>query len=87
MKRVQLVSVKPGLSHNNTILLAEKDQLDALHTWLSEVELAFLRQNVEKEVLSITFPKAQGLVFVRILKPEKTHSSPWKTLVWPEMNC
>ena len=71
MKRVQLVTVKAGLPHTNTILLAEKNQLDALRNWLSAAELDFLRQSVEKDVLSVTFPKALGLVFVRILKPEK----------------
>lgn len=71
MKRVQLVTVKAGLSHTNTILLAEKNQSDALRNWLSAAELDFLRQSVEKDVLSVTFPKAPGLVFVRILKPEK----------------
>lgn len=71
MKRVQLVSVKAGLPHTNTILLAEKDQLDALRHWLSAAELDFLRQSVEKDVLSVTFPKASGLVFVRILQSDK----------------
>jgi len=71
VKRVQLVTVKAGLPHTNTILLAEKNQLDALRNWLSAAELDFLRQSVEKDVLSVTFPKALGLVFVRILKPEK----------------
>ena len=71
MKRVQLVAVEAGLHHNNLVLLAEKNHLDALDSLLAPGELAFFRQAVSQEVSSFTFPRAEGIAFVRILKPEK----------------
>ena len=71
MKRVQLVAVKADFLHTNLVLLAEKDHLDALDTLLASGELSFLRQAAAQEVTSFTFPRAEGAVFVRILKPEK----------------
>jgi leucyl aminopeptidase len=71
VKRVQLVAVKADFLHTNLVLLAEKDHLDALDTLLASGELSFLRQAAAQEVTSFTFPRAEGAVFVRILKPEK----------------
>lgn len=71
MKRVQLAAVEAGFNHTNLVLLVEKDRLDVLDTQLSQSERAFLRQAVAQEVLSVSFPKTEGIVFVRILKPEK----------------
>lgn len=71
MKRVQLAAVEAGFIHNNLVLLADKDHLDALGTPLTPGELAFLRQACSQDISSFSFPRAEGVVFVRILKPEK----------------
>jgi leucyl aminopeptidase len=71
VKRVQLVAVQADFIHNHLVLLAEKDRLDALDSFLTPGELSFLRQTILQEVSSFSFPRAEGLVFVRILKPEK----------------
>ncbi|MDO8366116.1 MAG: leucyl aminopeptidase [Saprospiraceae bacterium] len=71
MKRVQLAAVEAGFQHNNLVLLADKDHLDALDSQLAPGELAFVRQATSQEVSSFSFPRAEGVVFVRILKAEK----------------
>lgn len=70
MKRVHLTAVAAGFVHDNLVLLAEKDRLDALEPLLQPGELSFIRQSVPQEVLSFSFPRAAGVVFVRFLKPE-----------------
>ena len=71
MKRVQLAAVEAGFNHQNLVLLADKDHLDALNPLLAPGEMAFLRQSALLDVFSFSFPRADGVVFVRILKPEK----------------
>ncbi len=71
MKRVQLAAVEAGFIHNNIVLLAEKDHLDALDQQLAPAELAFLQQAALQDISSFSFPRANGVAFVRILKPEK----------------
>ncbi len=71
MKRVQLAAVEAGFLHHNLVLLAENDHLDALDTLLAPGELAFLRQTAPQDVSSFSFPRAEGVVFVRMIKPEK----------------
>ncbi len=71
MKRVQLATVEAGFIHNNLVLLADKDHLDALDPLLAPGETAFLRQATSQDVSSFSFPRAEGVVFVRILKSEK----------------
>ncbi|MBP6811968.1 MAG: hypothetical protein KA138_10640, partial [Saprospiraceae bacterium] len=71
MKRVQLAAVEAGFIHNNLVLLADKDQLDALDVLLAPGEAAFLRQAAAHDVSSFSFPRAEGVLFVRILKSEK----------------
>ncbi|MFN0037617.1 MAG: leucyl aminopeptidase family protein, partial [Saprospiraceae bacterium] len=71
MKRVQLAAVEAGFIHDNLVLLAEKDRLDALDALLAPGESAFLRQAAAQDVSSFSFPRTEGVVFVRILKPEK----------------
>lgn len=71
MKRVQLAAVEAGFAHNNLVLLAEKDRLDALGPLLAPGELVFLRQSAANDVSSFSFPRATGVVFVRLLKAEK----------------
>lgn len=71
VKRVKLAAVESGFVHKNLVLLAEKDHLDLLDGLLAPGELAFLHHSVPNEVYSFSFPRAEGLVFVKILKPEK----------------
>ncbi|MBC7777255.1 MAG: leucyl aminopeptidase [Phycisphaerae bacterium] len=66
-----MAAVEAGSVHNNLVLLADKDHLDALGALLAAGEWAFLRQSALQDVSSFSFPRAEGLVFVRILKPEK----------------
>lgn len=71
VKRVHLKALKAGTTHPNQVLLAEKDRLDQLDPLLEPAERAFLHQAIHHDVNSFTFPRAEGIVFVRILKPEK----------------
>ncbi len=71
MKRVQIVAAPVLLPDDNLVLLAEKTRLDQLDRLLSPSEFVFLRQSVERGVYSFFFPRAEGSVFVRLLKAEK----------------
>lgn len=71
MKRVQLAAVEAGFIHDNLVFLADKDHLDPLDVLLAPGEVAFLRQSVQQDITSFSFPRASGVCFVRILKPEK----------------
>jgi leucyl aminopeptidase len=71
VKRVQLATVDSVRSNDNLVILAEKDRLDTLATSLAPHESAFLRQAAAQEVTSFFFPRSEGSVFVRLLKPEK----------------
>lgn len=71
VKRVQLAAVEAGFNHTNLVLLVEKDRLDAIDTLLATSERAFLQHAVAQEVLSVSFPRTEGVIFVRILKSEK----------------
>ena len=59
------------LPNDNVVLLAEKTRLDPLDSLLLPSELLFLRQSVGREVYNFFFPRAEGSVFVRLLKAEK----------------
>lgn len=71
MKRVQLTSIQLAGTADNLVILADKDRLDALDTHLAPHELAFIRRAVSLDVSSFFFPRTEGVVFVRLLKPEK----------------
>lgn len=71
MKRVQIVAAPVPLPNDNVVLLAEKTRLDPLDSRLTPAELLFLRQSVGRDVYSFFFPRAEGCVFVRLLKAEK----------------
>jgi len=66
-----LAAVEAGFVHNNLVLLADKDHLDALDVLLAPGEATFLRQAAAHDVSSFSFPRAAGVLFVRILKSEK----------------
>lgn len=70
MKRVLLKALNAGSSYPNQVLLAEKDRLDQLDAMLGSAEKAFLHQAVQQDINSFTFPRAEGIVFVRLLKQE-----------------
>lgn len=70
MKRVQLAAVESARSNDNIVILAEKDRLDTLDASLAPHETTFLRQGAAQEVTSFFFPRSEGSVFVRLLKPE-----------------
>ncbi|MBL7808379.1 MAG: leucyl aminopeptidase family protein [Saprospiraceae bacterium] len=71
MKRVHLKALKAGSIHPNQVLLAEKDRLDPLDALLEPAERAFLHQAIQHDVSSFTFPRAEGILFVRLLKQER----------------
>jgi len=71
VKRVQIVAVSVLLPSDNVVLLAEKTRLNQLDGLLAPAELVFLQQSVAREVYSFFFPRAEGCVFVRLLKAEK----------------
>ena len=69
MKRVQLTAAKSGQSqHKYLVILAEKDGIDRLNDALLPSEISFLRPGIEREVSHFFFPRAEGCVFVRLLK-------------------
>lgn len=72
VKRVQLTAANSGQSqHKYLVILAEKDGLDRLNDdMLLPAETSFLRQGVERDVSNFFFPRAEGCVFVRLLKKE-----------------
>jgi len=71
MQRVQLAATDASRPTDNLVILAAKDGLDALDVMLTASEMAFLRPAAEREALNFFFPRADQVVFVRILKPEK----------------
>ena len=72
MKRVQLLAVQPGQTlEKNVVMLAEKDGLDQLEATLASSEMAFLRQSAARDIVTFFFPRAEGGIFVRILKADK----------------
>ncbi len=71
MKRVQLADSTPGHPLlNNLVILVEKDGLDKLEATLAPTEMAFLRQAAPRDIAAYFFPRAEGGVFLRILKAE-----------------
>ena len=71
MQRVQLAVADASQPADNLAILAEKDGLDRLEAMLDAPEMAFLRQAVGRDALHFFFPRAEGAVLVRLLKPEK----------------
>ena len=66
------MAAQPGHTHDkNVVILAEKDGLDRLDAPLVPSESAFLRQAAERDIVSFFFPRADGGIFVRVLKPDK----------------
>ena len=71
MKRVQLAAVQSARPNDTIVILAEKDKLDTLASSLAPHELAFLQQAAAQDVTTFFFLRSEGVVFVRLLKPEK----------------
>jgi len=78
VKRVQLAAVQSARNTDNIVILAEKDRLDMLDATLAPHESAFLRQAAAQEVRSFFFPRSEGSVFVRVLKPEPDPAIAWE---------
>jgi len=78
VKRVQLAAVLSASANDNIVILAEKDRLDTLDAFLAPNESDFLQQAVAQDVSSFFFPRKEGSVFVRILKPEKDEAIAWE---------
>ncbi|MCC7464975.1 MAG: leucyl aminopeptidase [Saprospiraceae bacterium] len=70
VKRVHLKALKAGSRYPIQVVLAEKDRLDLLDALLEPDERIFLQQAVKQDINSLTFPRAEGMVFVRLLKHE-----------------
>lgn len=69
---MQLLAARSGPVHgNNVVILAEKDGLEPLAATLLPSEMAFLRQGATRDIVTFFFPRAEGGVFVRLMKPEK----------------
>lgn len=71
MKRVKLAAIDQARADLHIIILAVKDRLELLMPTLREEEASFLRQNAERDVTAFFFPRAEGGVFIRILKSDK----------------
>jgi leucyl aminopeptidase len=66
------MAARSGPVHgNNVVILAEKDGLEPLAATLLPSEMAFLRQGAARDIVTFFFPRAEGGVFVRLMKPEK----------------
>ena len=70
MKRVQIVAAPAPLPNDHVVILADKNRLEPLDNLLTPSENLFLRQSVAREAYNFFFPRAEGSVFVRLLKPE-----------------
>lgn len=71
MKQLQLVSIADYHPEDYIIVLAEKEQTDLLQTLLLPDEMSFIKRMTQEEVSQFFFPRAQGAVLVRLLKPDK----------------
>lgn len=71
MKRVQLASVEACQPGDNLVILAEKDGIARLSGILAPHEAVFLRQSIERDVQTFFFPRENGSILIRFLKPEK----------------
>ncbi|MEO6759641.1 MAG: peptidase M17, partial [Saprospiraceae bacterium] len=71
MKRVQIMAAPAPLPNDLVVILADKNRLDPLDTLLSPSEVLFLRQSAAREAYNFFFPRPEGSIFVRLLKPEK----------------
>lgn len=70
VKRVQIVAAPAPLPNDHVVILADKNRLDPLDNLLTPSENLFLRQSAAREAHNFFFPRAEGSVFVRLLKPE-----------------
>lgn len=69
---MQLLAARSGPAHgNHVVILAEKDGLEPLAATLLPPEMAFLRQGATRDIVTFFFPREEGGVFVRLMKPEK----------------
>lgn len=72
MKRVQLTAIPYGTSSGTLVILSDKASIDRLGESLSASEMAFLKQSAALDTFGFFFPRTEGSILVRLLKPEKT---------------
>lgn len=70
MNYVHITPIAANRPDDLLAILAEKESIDALASHLEPHEMAFLRQAAARDVKTFFFPRAQGAVFIRLLKPE-----------------
>lgn len=70
MNSVQILAIQAGATDENLVILARKEGLDAVAALLEPWEHAFLLNGAAREVNNFTFPRATGIVFIRLLKTE-----------------
>lgn len=75
MKRVQLLSAEERQPDDHIIILADKDNPEALAGELTSSEWTFFRQAAAREVPHFFFPRANGSVMVRLFKSDKENSA------------
>lgn len=71
VKRVQLLSAAESQPDDHLIILADKDNPEALAGELAPGEWAFFRQSASRDVPHFFFPRAAGSVMVRLFKHDK----------------
>ncbi len=71
MKRLQIVAVADEQLEDCIIVLAEKEQISSLKQLLTTDEMSFVERMAAEEVGQFFFPRAQGAVLVRMIKPEQ----------------
>lgn len=71
VKRVQITAVQAASAQDNIVILADKENLDPLEGSLAPHEFAFLKQAAKQDISSFFFPRTDGSLLVRLLKPEK----------------
>ena len=71
MKRVQITAASEAGPEDNLLILAEKDGLDRLKSWLSPHEYSYLEQGVSRGTGHFFFARESSAVFVKLLKQDK----------------
>lgn len=72
---MQLLSAEESQPDDHLIILADKDNPEALAGELTPGEWAFFRQSAARDVPHFFFPRASGSVSVRLFKPDKDASA------------
>lgn len=71
MKRVQITAASEAGPEDNLLILAEKDGLGRLKSWLLPHEYGYLEQGVSRGTGHFFFARERSAVFVKLLKQDK----------------